>query len=219
MWWFDLDTVDSLPQLGRWFSVKRWALSRFRRSDYLGNPATALAESVREKMRALTGTEVTGKVCGLLNVSSLGLYFSPVNFYFGFDAEGNSTHMLAEVSNIPWNERHFYAHLLHNKNADYSNDKEFKVSPFNPHRDQEYRWSISPPGDTISIRLGVHDERGHVFEASLALEKQPFSSASARRQMIRKPVMIAFIVAGIYWQALKLFIKGVPFIPYEKEEA
>ena len=219
MWYLDLDEIDSQPELGRWFSKKRWAMSRFNRADYLGGPDRPLGDCVKEEMGRLTGTQVTGKVFGLLNLRTMGLYFSPVNFYFGFSKDGGPSHMLAEVSNIPWNERHHYGHLLNSSRTELINEKEFKVSPFNPSRNQTYRWQIEPPGKAISISLGVHDHRGHVFEAGLRLQRQPFTKKSARQLLLRKPAMTAFIVAGIYWQALKLYIKGIPFQPYVKEEA
>ena len=46
---------------------------------------------------------------------------------------------------------------------------------------------------------------------------QPFNSATVRRQLIRKPVMTAAIVSAIHWQALRLYAKGVPYVPYPKE--
>ncbi|MEJ2136483.1 MAG: DUF1365 domain-containing protein [Desulfofustis sp.] len=218
MWYLDLDEIDSQPDLGRWFSTGNWALSRFRRSDYLGRPDSHLADCVKDEMGRLTGTQVTGKVFGLLNLRTLGLYFSPVNFYFGFTNDDEPSHLLAEVSNTPWNERHHYAHLLNGPRTEAVNDKVFKVSPFNPSRGQTYRWQIEPPGDSLAIKLGVHDRRGHVFEAGLRLQRQPFTAQSARRLLLRKPAMTAFIIAGIYWQALKLFSKGIPYQPYVKEE-
>lgn len=218
MWYLDLDQIDSQPDLGRWFSTDKWALSRFRRSDYLGRPDSPLAICVKEEMGRLTGTQVTGKVFGLLNLRTLGLYFSPVNFYFGFTNDDEPSHLLAEVSNTPWNERHHYAHLLNGARTEAVNDKVFKVSPFNPSRDQTYHWQIEPPGDSLAIKLGVHDQRGYVFEAGLRLQRQPFTAQSARRLLLRKPAMTAFIIAGIYWQALKIFIKGIPYQPYVKEE-
>jgi DUF1365 family protein len=132
MWYLDLDEIDSQPDLGRWFSTGNWALSRFRRSDYLGRPDSHLADCVKDEMGRLTGTQVTGKVFGLLNLRTLGLYFSPVNFYFGFTNDDEPSHLLAEVSNTPWNERHHYAHLLNGPRTEAVNDKVFKVSPFNP---------------------------------------------------------------------------------------
>ncbi|RZW25692.1 MAG: DUF1365 domain-containing protein [Desulfobulbaceae bacterium] len=218
MWYLDLDSIDTQPGLGRWFSIDEWALSRFRRTDYLGNPDRPLADCVKDEMNRLTGRKVTGKVFGLLNLRTLGLYFSPVNFYFGFTDRNEPSHMLAEVSNIPWNERHHYAHLLSGGDTELVNEKNFKGSPFNPSRDQTYRWQIEPPGDQISITLGVHDERGHVFEAGLTLQRLPFAINSARRLLLRTPVMTAYMVAAIYWQALKLFVKGIPYQPYVKEK-
>ncbi len=67
---------------------------------------------VRKKMAELTGTPETGPVQGLMNQRTLGLYFSLVNFYFRHDRHGTCTHLLAEVSNTPWNERPCYAHNL-----------------------------------------------------------------------------------------------------------
>ncbi len=218
MWYLDLDEIDSQPALGRWFSTTNWALSRFRRSDYLTGCQRSLSACVKEEMGRLTGVEVSGKVFGLLNLRTLGLYFSPVNFYFGFSRDGAASHLLAEVSNTPWNERHHYAHLLNGSQTELEDEKNFKVSPFNPSDGQVYRWRIEPPGDSVGINLGVHDQRGHIFQAGLHLQRQPFTKKSARRLLLRKPAMTVFIVAGIYWQALKLFIKGIPYQPYVKEE-
>lgn len=218
MWYLDLDAVENLPGLGFWFSVKKWALSRFVRSDYLGDPERPLGESVREEMQRITGKPVTGKVFGLINVRTIGLYFSPVNFYFGFDAAGQPSHLLAEVSNIPWNERHYYGYVLTEGETVLDDAKNFKVSPFNPHNKQTYQWRIRTPDETVSIDLGVHDERGRVFQAGLRLNRQPFTRRSARGLLLTKPAMTVFIVAGIYWQALRLFFKGVPYVSYAKEE-
>ena len=220
MWYLDLDEVDHLQDLGIWFSSKKWALSRFNKPDYLEcDPDRSLGGCVRDKMKELTGREVTGGVFGLLNLRTLGLYFSPVNFYFGFDSTDTPSHLLAEVSNTPWNERHYYAHRLDEKGQEIVEAKNFKVSPFNPAGNQTYKWKISAGLETIGINLGVHDERGHVFEAALRLSRQPFSKKSARKLVIRKPAMTAFILAGIYWQAMKIFLKGIPYIPYDKERA
>jgi len=67
------------------------------------------------------------------------------------------------------------------------------------------------------MNLGVDDARGHVFEASLDLEREPLTLKSLRRQLLRRPIMTASIVTAIYWQAFLLYIKKVPYIPYEKE--
>ena len=216
MWFLNLDALDQLTPLSRWFTVSGFALSRFHRPDYYGDPKMPLADAIRKRMAELTGHPVEGEVCGLLNLRTLGLYFSPVNFYYGYDAQGELSHFLAEVSNIPWNERHQYAHYLQAGNFSPENPKAFHVSPFNP-RDQHYRWQITAPAQEILVQIEVEDERGRVFTARLELQKKPLMIGPVRRILLKKPVMTLFIVAGIYWQALKLFIKGVPYVPYTKE--
>ena len=213
MWFLDLDSIDAQPDLGNWFSARRFALSRFHRPDYLGDPSEPLHISVKKRMQELTGQAVSGKVYGLLNLRSLGLYFSPVNFYFGYDQAYNCTHMLAEVSNIPWNERHHYAHYLGDGQTTPRQPKAFKVSPFNP-VEQQYTWTIEPPGKKVKVGITVHDDRGHVFDALLDLNHHALTKKSVRRQLLKKPIMTVSVLSTIYWQALKLYMKGVPYVPY-----
>jgi DUF1365 family protein len=216
MWFLNLDELDRVPDLAPWFSLRRFALSRFRRADYLGPPAEPLHVSVKKKMAELTGTPVTGPVCGLMNLRTLGLYFSPVNFYFGYDRQGACTHLLAEVSNTPWNERHCYAHDL-SGTLSPDNPKVFKVSPFNPVH-QHYHWKINPPpAENINIRIRVSDPRGQVFEAAVILKKLPLIRSAIRQHLMKNPVMTGFIFLKIYWQALRIWRKHIPYVPYTKE--
>ena len=218
MWFLNLDELEQLPQVGRWFSTKGWAMSRFYRPDYYGDPDVPLADSIRIRMEELTGKPVAGQVCGLLNMRTLGIYFSPVNFYYGYDDKGNFSHFLAEVSNIPWNERHQYAHYVGDGLLTPDHPKEFHVSPFND-ENQHYSWTLRNPGSDVSVQLDVNDSRGHIFTAALGLKRHPLNLQSIRDRILRKPAMTMSIVAGIYWQAFNLFRKGVPYISYNKETA
>ncbi|MCF1438900.1 MAG: DUF1365 domain-containing protein, partial [Shewanella sp.] len=51
-----------------------------------------------------------------------------------------------------------------------------------------------------------------LFSASLELARQPFTPASLATMVRRFPLMTGRIIAGIYWQALRLFVKGIPFV-------
>lgn len=216
MWFLNLDELDQLPQLGRWFSTTQWALSRYSRPDYYGDPALPLADAIKKRMEELTGYSVEGEVYGLLNMRTFGLYFSPVNFYYGYDGQGNLSHFLAEVSNIPWNQRHQYAHYVADNQLAPENPKQFHVSPFNP-LNQHYHWKIKDPAETLFVQIQVDDDRGHIFTAQLNLTKRPLTLESVRRELLKKPAMTMYMVARIYWQALKLYIKGVPYVAYDKE--
>jgi hypothetical protein len=48
------------------------------------------------------------------------------------------------------------------------------------------------------------------FDATLTLERRPWNAAEIRRALIRHPMMTANVIAGIHWEALKLWWKGNP---------
>jgi DUF1365 family protein len=204
--WLNLDEIHLLEAEVKGFSAKSWAPLRFKRSDYLGDSAQPLKQSVLDKMSELAEQTLTGSVYLLGQTRTFGLYFSPVNFYYLQQEDGYFSHLLAEVSNTPWNDRHYYlVDLARQEDC----DKAFHVSPFNP-MDMQYKWKISQPSQSLKLTLSCHKDVKH-FAASLNLSKVELNSKSLFNVLLSIPSMTIKTVVGIYWQALKLFIKGVPF--------
>lgn len=222
MLWLKTDEIPALLQRFRLLGTSVFSWARFRRSDYIGDQSQSISESVRSRMASLSGQaeqSFAGDVFMLCQLRYLGIYFSPLNLYF-LRQQGRFTYMLAEVSNTPWNERHYY---LVDLNEPASHAKAFHVSPFNPMQ-QTYTWCIEPPSastDTCLVHIDVSSEsdaNNKVFDASLSLERRAMNQAQLRRVLIRHPAQTATIVAGIYWQALKLFIKGLPYFQHPNKQ-
>jgi DUF1365 family protein len=58
-------------------------------------------------------------------------------------------------------------------------------------------------------------EKGEkLFDASLALERQPLSRQALTRYLLKYPVMTGKVVVLIYWQALRLLLKKTPFFTH-----
>lgn len=204
--------LDELPQLTKnvWgFGDKWWHWARFHRQDYLGSGE--LKQSVQDKVFELTDERVCGKVLAVCHLRYLGIYFSPVNFYYLYDNDGQWRYLLAEVSNTPWNERHYYAIQAEagEQGCNWQHDKAFHVSPFNP-IEQQYVWKLKPLTSSLMVHLECH-RNDKEFDATLAMKEQSFNSKNLLKLLIKTPVMAVKVTIGIYWHALKLWLKGAPF--------
>ncbi|MFC4701811.1 DUF1365 domain-containing protein [Glaciecola siphonariae] len=207
LYWIKLSEINRLNNKVKGFSdlSGKRSIVNFTRSDYLGDPSLDLQQSVLSRMSELNHEPLAGEVFMLGQVRTFGLYFSPVNFYYLRDKTGHFTHMLAEVSNTPWNQRH---HYLVDLKEQKSCDKAFHVSPFNP-IDMTYHWSVPQPNENIRLQLICSKQIKH-FEAAINLKRTPLTSRSLKQALLSIPSMTIKTMAGIYWQALKLFVKRVP---------
>lgn len=212
LFWLALDEVEELTRHVRGFSLDAWAPVSYRRSDYLGDPQVPLQDAVRKRMSELAGQPLTGRVFMLGQLRMFGMYFSPVNFYYLQNHAGHFTHLLAEVSNTPWNERH---HYLVDLACQDDHQKRFHVSPFNP-MDMTYKWRVQQPAERLDLALSCFRQQRH-FDASLQMNKRPLNSRSLFNVMLSIPSMTVKTVVGIYWQALKLFIKRAPIYDHPTE--
>jgi DUF1365 family protein len=209
--------VEELAELEKkvWgFGTRWWHWARFKRSDYVGEGK--LQTAVQDKVAEITGVRCTGKVIAVCHLRYLGLYFSPVNFYYVYNHAGEWQYLLAEVSNTPWNERHYYAVAANQSDEQFGweQDKAFHVSPFNP-IDQRYKWKLKPLTGKLSIHLECHKGEKH-FDATMAMKAHELTSKNLLRYLLVTPMQTVKIMIGIYWHALKLWLKGAPFYSHPK---
>lgn len=229
------------------FSAKKKALQRFCPNDYLQgldslsndknikkdlNNFQALNKRLSQAFAEYAGSVPTGDMLGLLVCRNAGMYFSPVNFYLGFDEQQTPTHLLAEVSNTPWDKRHYYGFLLEGEDTEFCHDKDFHVSPFNP-IDQLYRWQVTikhtgqdtideQPNSGLQVRIAINisDERGEVLKTGIKMSGVPMTDVSVRKSLQQNPLMNMTSLTRIYWHAFKLYaIKKVPYINYDEKLA
>ena len=188
------------------------------------NPVQALQQRLNQAFIHHTDSAPTGDMIGMMVCRNVGVYFSPVNFYLGFDKQRVPTHLLAEVSNTPWDKRHYYGFLLDGTDTEFCHDKDFHVSPFNP-IDQLYRWQVKVTkhaDDCLQVRIAINisDARGEVLKTGIKMTGVPMSADTVRDSLRKNPLMNITSLTRIYWHALKLYaIKKVPYIHYDEKLA
>ncbi len=221
--YLDLDELDQVFR-GRWlWSTTTPNLAWFRRADHLGDPATPLADAVRDLVESRTGRRPQGPIRLLTHLRYFGYVMNPVSFYYCCDAADKHVEtIVAEVHNTPWGERHCYV-LSESLNSGsdakklYRFEKEFHVSPFMGMR-QDYAWRFNQPGAALAVHMDNFERKGKLFDATLTLERREITGFELARALLLYPFMTAKVIAAIYWQALKLRLKGAPVHSHPKAD-
>jgi DUF1365 family protein len=208
----DIDRIAALMQVSRLTSYNRWNWASFDDRDHLGDPARPLRERL-SVAAAREGLELPdGRIFLLTQLRYLGYCFNPVSFFYCFDDAQRLQLVVAEVSNtvggrhIYWLRRDPAAPAFRATAA-----KSLYVSPFMP-VDLDYTFALTPPGGHLSVYMTTVRAGSMCFDATLSLERQPWAATAIRRALVRQPATTVSVVAAIHWQALKLWLKGVPVV-------
>jgi len=218
--------LDELPTLfrNRWlWSVDRGNLASFKRMDHVGDPAISLDYTIRDLVQQRTGQRPSGPIRLLTHLRYFGYVFNPVSFYFCYDQSGRHVEVIvAEITNTPWGERHCYV-LGENDNVASGSrkrfhlDKVFHISPFIG-MDVAYDWRFSEPKSQLAVHMENLKAGQPFFDATMALQRKEISGASLARVLVQYPFMTAKVIGAIHWQALKLWVKGVPVQPHPDKQ-
>ncbi len=230
--YLDLEELDQVFA-GSWlFSTRHPAPAWFRREDHLGAHDRSLADCVRDEVERQTGERPSGPVRLLTNLRCFGWVINPVSYYYCFNEAGTAVrHVLAEVHNTPWGERHCYVLPAPVDPATgsirpFSIRKDFHVSPF-MRMNMEYHWRMTEPGDRLFIHIENHEDPAEgqsgkaadaLFDVTMRLVRREITPASLRRILLAQPFLTAKVTIAIYWQALRLWWKRVPFVPHPGRE-
>jgi DUF1365 family protein len=219
--YLDLAELPGLFQ-GRWlWSSESVNVAYFRRRDHLGDPRVPLDRAVRDLVEQKTGTPPKGPIRLLTHFRYFGHCFNPVSFYFCYDQAGAHVEtIVAEVHNTPWGEEHCYVlgeSLDEHPRKDwkrYRFTKAFHVSPF-MEMEILYDWRFKEPGRTIQVHfIDMTAEGKKRFDATLSLERKEMTGPALARVLVVYPFMTVKVVMMIYFQALRLVLKGATFYPH-----
>lgn len=215
MIYLDLDEVETVMSRSPLWSANRPALARFRRTDFLNPEIASLKLAVQNCVFTATGQRIDGSVRLLTNLRYFGFLINPISCYYVFDKQEHLRYVVAEVTNTPWRERTTYVIPCHPDQQSHQHrfDKQMHVSPFMP-MDMTYVWRSNTPGEMLNVNLQNWKDGRQAFNASLSLRRKSATSANLNLALLSYPLLTAKVAMGIYWQAIKLYLKGVKYQPH-----
>jgi len=205
--------LGALPLGLKLFKHNRNALYALFDRDHAGRIVAPIKPQIEAKLRD-AGIAWSGGRIVLLTMPRLFNYvFNPLSVYFCFRNDGSVAALVHEVSNT-FGESHFYVlppRVEANGTISQACDKEFFVSPF-LEGGLHYEFSITSPGERVAVAMLVKRGEEIALTASFAGERRDLNDAQLFRAWLGNPLMTFNVIAGIHWEALLMWLKGVRFL-------
>jgi DUF1365 family protein len=210
MFALDLDEIDALARrlflLGRGSGVFAW-----RESDHIARPGLSTKESVLAFLRERGVTEPVDRVLLVTHLRTFGHVFNPVSFYFCYGPDGRAVCSVAEVNNT-FGEMKPYLVGAAREGGGFKarHPKHFYVSPF-VRLDAEFDFRFRAPDDDLKLFITDYAGEERLIVTSLVGRRRELTNARLAWYALRFPFLTLRIVGLIHWQALRLWLKKVPF--------
>lgn len=204
----DLDRLAEANEASPLFSVGRLNLLSFRPKDHGPRDGSDLRAHA-DALLLGNGCARPARVLLLCMPRIAGLGFNPLSVYYCLDAEDRLSALIYEVRNT-FGEHHSYVVRAATDGMDtppHDVDKIFYVSPFMDMA-LRYRFLTQAPGETVSLKIIERDTHGVVLTALLSGKVFEANFLSLLRRALSSPLLGVKVMAGIHWEALRLWLKG-----------
>lgn len=203
----DVDQIAKSDSELRLFSYNRFNLFSVYDRDH--GDGGSIASHIHAVARRSGHGDNVRRILMLCYPRVLGYVFNPVTVYFGLDDQARVRLLVYEVNNT-FGERKTYVLPAEPDNADVINqscEKRFYVSPFNSNEGR-YRFHVAGPGDALTVGVALSTNDGPLLKAHFRGDRKPFGDRPLLRSLARTGWLTAKVMAGIHFEALKLWLKG-----------
>ena len=205
--------LDKLPELDdrlRLLNYNRRGCFSFHDSDHGAGDGSNLKTWVRDQLSRAGMEDTDGPVYLLCYPRVFGYVFNPLSVYYCFTHTGQLRALIYEVGNT-YGERHCYIVPADSGTGmvKHACDKAFYVSPFLP-MNCRYNFRARVPGKVLSLLIRETTDNEPVLDAWFTGQRRPLTDRTLLRLGLGLPFMTLKVIVGIHWEAMKLWLKGLP---------
>ncbi len=207
-----LSKIDKMP-----LSYNRFAAMSFYDRDHGDCDGSSLQSWAKKALKKYGISKADGEITLLCMPRVFGYVFNPVSFWICQDKKGDVRAVICEVHNT-FGERHSYicAHPDQRpiKEKDVlKGDKLFHVSPF-MEREGHYTFRFDFRDNQFGAWIDFFGANGEKkLITSLVGDMQEMHKPTLRRAFWAYPLVTFKAIALIHWQAVKIVLKGIKYIP------
>ncbi|WP_374516994.1 DUF1365 domain-containing protein, partial [Brevundimonas sp.] len=209
----DLAELDAIDRRLRLFSRNRLNLLAFHDRDHGDGSGRPLRGQIVDLL-AREGVDIGAGAIRLLTMPRvLGYVFNPISLYYCCRPDGQLAAMVYEVTST-FGERHAY--VLPVPDADAAEDrirqraeKRLYVSPFMT-MGMRYGFRGKAPADILTLLIDGFDEEGLLIATAMRGRRRALTDRTILATAFSIPLLTLKVTAGIHWEALRLWLKGVP---------
>jgi len=218
---FDLSQLEKTMAKSRWFSLNCFNVISIKDRDYINDNNCSVDEKIHEYLQSQTQQPFKGRVFLFTHPRFVGAGFNSVNFYLCHEND-QLTYIVSEINNTPWGQKHLYFHNLkqdqqHPNDAIFCFKKSFHISPFTQ-MDIDYTWKFQLTDEQFNVSMRLQKNNQDIMNVVLKTQLQPMTNNNQLKWLITRPFQGIKMLTGIYWQATKIWLKGIPFFSHPKSQ-
>ena len=213
---FPVSQIQNLP-----LKLNTYGVMSFYERDHASKDGRDLEGWARDILKSHNIEKADGEIILICMPRIFGYVFNPVSFWMCLDKESCLRAVICEVNNT-FSETHSYlcAHddqRIIEPDDIMTGNKIFHVSPFLKREGHyEFRFNYTP--EKFGALIDFYDGEGKKqLITSLIGRFQPMTKQSLRAVFWRYPLITFKAISLIHWQAVKIVLKGIKYIPKPKQ--